>query len=77
MRSLHTTTGEQSLLAVTREKPAQQQRPSTAKNKQINESLKKCFKMFNQDVKIFKIARKNINNLRYRDTTLMAECKED
>ena len=36
MRSLHTTTGEQSLLAVTREKPAQQQRPSTAKNKQIN-----------------------------------------
>ena len=33
MRSPHTSTREQSSLSATREKPMQQQRPSTAKNK--------------------------------------------
>ena len=40
MRCLHAATREESLPAATREKSSLQQRPSTAKNKQINKIIK-------------------------------------
>jgi len=41
VRNLHTAAGGELPTATTREKPAQQQRPSTTKNKYNYENLKK------------------------------------